>query len=148
MRGHFIIWHGFRFNAGTMRNFLLVIISLGFFAICNFAHAQGSFGYTNNDFGSTSFGFGFASVPRYTAPAKYDPRLDPALVRAASIADQRAGNHSTARCWHSVKDALVDAGAVRSRPTTAYASQAGDELMKQHGFVRLTDDGDPMALAS
>jgi hypothetical protein len=120
-----------------MRYFLLATISFAFLAFCNFASAQGAFGYSNETGFSGGFGYGYVSIPRYTAPAKYDPRLDPALIRAAKIADQRSGNHSTARCWHSVKDALVDAGAVRSRPTTAYASEAGDELMKQDGFVRL-----------
>ncbi len=120
-----------------MRHLLLASISFAFLAFCNFASAQGSFGFGNESFGFNG-GFGFASIaPRYTAPAKYDPRLDPSLVRAAKIADQRAGNHSTAHCWHSVKDALVDAGAVHTRPTSAYASEAGDELVKQHGFVRL-----------
>ncbi|HWB59616.1 MAG TPA: hypothetical protein VG733_08990 [Chthoniobacteraceae bacterium] len=75
---------------------------------------------------------------RASAPAaKYDSHVDSTLVRAAKLADQRAGRHSTSRCWHFVKDALVDAGAVRTRPESAYAIQAGEELMKQEGFVRL-----------
>lgn len=107
-------------------------------AFCNFASAQGSFGMSgqNSAFGS-GFGFGFVSVPAYAPSAKFDPRIDPSLVRAAKIADQRSSRHSRLQCWHYVKDALVDAGAVRSRPVTAYASQAGEELVKQHGFVKL-----------
>ena len=119
-----------------MRKFLFVSITLSFLALCNFAKAQGSFGYSNSDTGFGG-GFGFSYVTHSAPPAKSDPRMDPALVRAAKFADQRAGRYSTARCWHFVKDALVEAGAVHSRPVTAYAIQAGDELMRQHGFVRL-----------
>jgi len=39
--------------------------------------------------------------------AKVDPRLDPKLMRAATIADERAHAHSKSRCWHYVKEALV-----------------------------------------
>lgn len=124
------------FNSAIMRKYVIVLISAAFVSLCNFAHAQGSFGYSNFDTGFDP-GFGFAYVPRSTPAAKYDPRIDPALVRAAKLADQRAGRHSMARCWHFVKDALVAAGAVRSRPETAYAIQAGEELMKKDGFVRL-----------
>jgi hypothetical protein len=116
-----------------MRRFLFLSLSLSFLALCNSASAQGSFGFENGFDG----GFGFAYITHTAPAAKYDPRVDPALVRAARLADQRAGRHSTARCWHFVKDALVDAGAVRSRPVSAYAIQAGDELVRQHGFVRL-----------
>src|SRR5579862_2169906 len=118
-----------------MRKILLITTSFAFISLCNFANAQGSFGYSNFD---TGFGssFGYASMPRSSEPAQYNPHMDPSLVRAAKLAEQRAGRHSTLRCWHFVKDALVASGAVRSRPETAYAIQAGEELMK-HGFVRL-----------
>lgn len=69
--------------------------------------------------------------------AKVDPRLDPKLSRAATIADERAHAHSKSRCWHYVKEALVASGAVTSRPTTALAKQAGDELVREHGFKQL-----------
>ena len=118
-----------------MRKFLFASIAFAFLSLCNFAHAQGSFGYSN---WNTGFGFGFAPIASsYAPPARYDSHIDPSLVRAAKLADARAGRHSTSRCWHFVKDALVAAGAVRTRPASAYAIQAGDELMKQHGFVRL-----------
>jgi hypothetical protein len=117
-----------------MQKFLFTAIALGFLSLCNFAHAQGSFGYSN---WNTSFGFGFAPAPSYAPPARYDSHVAPSLVKAAKLADQRAGRHSTSRCWHFVKDALVAAGAVRNRPESAYAIQAGDELMKQDGFVKL-----------
>src|SRR4051812_1341738 len=39
--------------------------------------------------------------------AKIDPKLDPKLVRAATIADERANAHSKSRCWRYVKEALL-----------------------------------------
>jgi hypothetical protein len=69
--------------------------------------------------------------------AKIDPHLDPKLSRAATIADERANAHSKSRCWHYVKEALLASGAVTSRPTTALAKQAGDELVRDFGFKKL-----------
>lgn len=69
--------------------------------------------------------------------AKVDPRLDPKLTRAASIADERAHAHSKSRCWHYVKEALLASGAVTSYPKTALAKQAGDELVRDFGFKKL-----------
>ena len=69
--------------------------------------------------------------------AKVDPRLDPKLSRAATIADERAHAHSKSRCWHYVKEALMASGVVTSRPTTALAKQAGDELVRDFGFKKL-----------
>ncbi len=69
--------------------------------------------------------------------AHVDPRLDPKLMRAASIADERAHARSKARCWHYVKEALVAAGAVTSYPRSAYARQAGEELVRFYGFRKL-----------
>jgi hypothetical protein len=69
--------------------------------------------------------------------AKTDPRLDPRLSRAATIADERAHAHSKSRCWRSVKEALVASGAVTSYPKTALAKQAGDELVRDYGFQKL-----------
>lgn len=70
--------------------------------------------------------------------AKIDPRLDPTLARAATIAQDRAHAHSKSRCWRYVKQALVAAGAVSSYPKTAYAKQAGDELTRTFGFTKLS----------
>jgi hypothetical protein len=127
-----------------MRKFLIAtILSLGFFALGQSADAQGSFGYSTwngSTFGGFSSGFGGGVVwtaPRSSAPAKFDARISPSLIKAAKIADSRAGAHSTLRCWHSVKAALVDAGVVSSTPTTAYANQAGQELVHNYGFVQL-----------
>ena len=70
--------------------------------------------------------------------AKIDPRLDPKLMRAASIADERAHAHSKSRCWHYVKEALLASGVIDSRPKTALAKQAGDELVRDYGFKKLS----------
>jgi hypothetical protein len=70
--------------------------------------------------------------------ARVDSRLDPRLLRAASIADDRAHASSKARCWHYVKEALVASGAVSSYPRSAYACQAGEELVQAYGFKKLS----------
>jgi hypothetical protein len=69
--------------------------------------------------------------------AKVDPRLDPGLTRAATLAEERANAHSQASCWHYVKHALFSAGVISSYPKTAFAAEAGDELMRSYGFKRL-----------
>lgn len=69
--------------------------------------------------------------------AKIDPRIDPKLTRAATLAQERANAHSGGRCWHYVKHALFSAGIISSYPKTAYAAEAGDELMRSYGFRRL-----------
>ncbi len=69
--------------------------------------------------------------------AKIDPRLDKRMVRAASIAQDRSHAHSKSRCWHYVKEALLAAGLVHSRPTSVYAKQAGEELVRSFGFKKL-----------
>ena len=79
----------------------------------------------------------YRKVPIVHPLAKVDPRLDPKLLRAASIADERAHARSKARCWRYVKAALVAAGAVTSYPRTHYARQAGEELARNYGFKKL-----------
>jgi hypothetical protein len=69
--------------------------------------------------------------------AKVDPRLDSRLARAATLAEERAHANSQASCWHYVKHALFSAGVISSYPKTAYAAEAGDELMRSYGFKRL-----------
>ena len=69
--------------------------------------------------------------------AHVDLRLDPKLMRAATIAEERANAHSHSRCWHYVKNALLAAGVVNSYPKTAYAIDAGQELVRNYGFMRL-----------
>lgn len=70
--------------------------------------------------------------------AYVDPRIDPKLLRAASIAQERASARTHYRCWQYVKQALVAAGVVGSYPTTAYAAEAGQELAQKYGFQRLS----------
>lgn len=69
--------------------------------------------------------------------AKVDPKMNPTMMRAATIAQERAYAHSKSRCWRYVKEALLAAGAVSSYPKTALAKQAGDELMRDYGFKKL-----------
>ena len=69
--------------------------------------------------------------------AAVDPRLDPRLRRAATIAQERANARSRSRCWQYVKTALVESGVINSYPKTNYATQAGDELVQSYGFKRL-----------
>ena len=76
--------------------------------------------------------------PLRHASASVDPRIDPTLVRAATIAQERSSARTKARCWRYVKQALYDAGAVGSYPTTNYACQAGEELSRKFGFSKLS----------
>src|SRR5439155_207336 len=69
--------------------------------------------------------------------AKLDANIDPKLRRAATIAEERAHAHSLSKCWRFVKEALVAAGVVKSRPQTTLAKQAGQELMNNYGFKKL-----------
>ena len=70
-------------------------------------------------------------------PFAGDSKIDPKLRRAATIAEERARAHSLSKCWHYVKEALVAAGVVRSRPQTTLAKQAGQELVNNYGFKKL-----------
>jgi hypothetical protein len=63
----------------------------------------------------------------------YDTRM----LRAAEIASARAYAHSHGSCWHYVKNALLDAGVVDSRPKTAYAREAAYELTNDYGFRKI-----------
>jgi hypothetical protein len=77
------------------------------------------------------------NVPIVHPDARVDERLDPRLRRAATIAQERANARSKSRCWRYVKEALVASGVIKSYPKTNYASQAGDELVRDYGFKRL-----------
>ncbi len=76
--------------------------------------------------------------------AKIDRHIDPKLLRAASIAQDRAHAHSRSRCWHYVKDALLASGVVSQRPKSEYARDAGAELVRSFGFKKLAVS-DPFA---
>jgi len=69
----------------------------------------------------------------HAAQFKYDRRM----IRAAEIAASRAYAKPTWRCWHFVKDALLDSGVIASRPVSPWAKQAGDELCSKFGFRKL-----------
>jgi hypothetical protein len=69
--------------------------------------------------------------------AKADPSISSKLMRAATIAEERANAHSREQCWHYVKEALVASGAVNSYPKTVNAKDAGKELVSTFGFKRL-----------
>src|SRR5436853_5963649 len=64
--------------------------------------------------------------------AKLDRHLDPKLMQAATIAQERANAHSRSLCWRYVKQALVASGAVNSYPKSAYAKDAGQELVQNY----------------
>lgn len=78
-----------------------------------------------------------ADLSAVLGPKSSSFRYDSRMLRAAEIAQQRARAHSTSRCWHYVKDALVAANVVSSRPETAYAKQAASELTNKYGFKKL-----------
>ncbi len=66
-------------------------------------------------------------------------RYDKRMIRAAEIASARARSHSTSKCWRYVKNALLAANAVESRPVTIYAKQAAAELTANHGFKKIRE---------
>jgi hypothetical protein len=59
------------------------------------------------------------------------------MIKAGTIAEHRALPHGTNFCWRYVKEALLAAGSVTSYPKTAYAREAGRELVENYGFVKL-----------
>lgn len=69
--------------------------------------------------------------------APENPAISPALVKAATVAQERAHARSKSKCWRYVKQALLAAGAVDSYPKTALAKQAGTELVNDYGFQKL-----------
>ena len=69
--------------------------------------------------------------------AKIDPKIDPKLRRAATIAQERARASTRRRCWRYVKEALLASGVIDSYPKTVYAKEAGDELVRSFGFKKL-----------
>ncbi len=71
-------------------------------------------------------------------PRSADYRYDPRMLRAAQIAQLRARPQMTWHCWKYVKDALLAADLVASRPTSAWAKDAGAELCGKFGFRKLS----------
>jgi len=103
------------------------------------APSRSRFYYSNFDgsVGSARIMRHYWNIPVIHPDASVDSRLDPRLRRAATIAQDRASAQSKARCWHAVKEALVASGVIDSYPKTNYASEAGEELVRNYGFKRL-----------
>jgi hypothetical protein len=71
-------------------------------------------------------------------PKSGNLQYDPRMIRAAEIARKRAHPHMTWHCWAYVKDALLAANLVQSRPTSGWAREAGDELCTKYGFKKIS----------
>ena len=107
-------------------------------AALNFSAPKPKFGYTDASGKIQSVEIVDKYYPKkIVQPFAGDPKIDPKLRRAATIAEERARAHSLSKCWHYVKEALVAAGVVRSRPETTLAKQAGQELVNSYGFKKL-----------
>jgi hypothetical protein len=106
------------------------------------------------------FVFSLPAFARAESPSLYNPKaaqkIDPAqqsifgpqsgkfrydkrMIKAAEIASARARSRSTSKCWRYVKNALLAANAVESRPVTIYAKQAAAELSEKHGFKKIRE---------
>ncbi len=130
----------------------LIVVIVGSFLTANGVHAA-RLSSTHSQFTFRDANGKDETIPvesnyypkKITSPVtKLDRRLDPRLLRAASVAEERAHAHSREQCWRYVKDALLAAGVVSSRPKTLLAKEAGDELTRNYGFTRLSIN-DPYA---
>ena len=128
------------------RTFVLSILAAGYFALFVFPlRGEGlqksteKFVYRDNSGRVTAVKVihHYRTNPIVHPFAKIDPRLDPKLAHAATLAEERSNAHSKGACWHYVKHALVSSGIIDSYPKTAYAAEAGEELMRSYGFKRL-----------
>ena len=72
-------------------------------------------------------------------PASKGLRYDARMLRAVKLAQDRAHEQTTWHCWAYVKNALLAANVVSSRPTTPYARQAGEELERHFGFKKIRE---------
>jgi hypothetical protein len=107
-------------------------------AALNFSSPKPKFGYTDASGKKQSIEVVDKYYPKkMVQPFGNDSKIDPKLRRAATIAEERARAHSLSKCWHYVKEALVAAGVVKSRPQTTLAKQAGQELVNNYGFKKL-----------
>jgi hypothetical protein len=70
--------------------------------------------------------------------AKVDRHIDRKLMQAATIAQERAHAHSRSLCWHYVKEALLAAGVIDSRPKSEFAKDAAQDLVSNYGFKKLS----------
>ena len=107
-------------------------------AALNFSAPKPKFGFTDATGKKQSIEIVDKYYPKkIVQPFGNDSKIDPKLRRAATIAEERARAHSLSKCWHYVKEALVAAGVVKSRPQTTLAKQAGQELVNNYGFKKL-----------
>ena len=126
-----------------MRRFILFLFGVSLIAVSE-VRSEGLL-YSKDKFYYRTPEGGIASariIRHYRVPvlhpdATVDSRLDPRLCRAATIAEERANARPIARCWRYVKEALLAAGVINSYPTSNYAAEAGDELVRNYGFTRL-----------
>ena len=90
----------------------------------------------------------FLSVPVLATPRAKSPTLrhlppavslnyDVHMQAATRIANSNAHRHSQRHCWRAVKNALVKARVVSTRPTSRYAKRAGYELQRKYAFKKL-----------
>ncbi len=70
--------------------------------------------------------------------ATIDRHIDPKLMQAATIAQERAHAHSRSMCWHYVKEALLASGVIDSRPQSELAKDAAQDLVSNYGFKKLS----------
>ena len=112
----------------------LILFVLAFFAPA-FAHA----GAKDSLYNAKTAQKIDPSMQSLLGPQSGKFRYDQRMLRAAEIAAGRAKKHSTSRCWHYVKDALMAANMVETRPVTAYAKQAAAELTQNHGFKKISE---------
>ena len=70
--------------------------------------------------------------------ATIDRHIDPKLMQAATIAQERAHAHSRSLCWHYVKEALLASGVIDSRPKSEFAKDAAQDLVSNYGFKKLS----------
>ena len=123
----------------------LIVITLACAAFCprpaaalGFSAPKPQFAYTDTSGKKQSVDVVEKYYPKkIVQPFTGDSKIDPKLRRAATIAEERAHAHSLKKCWQFVKEALVAAGVVKSRPQTPLAKQAGQELVNNYGFKKL-----------
>lgn len=134
------------YTTRVQRFFFLAFLSLfGLLSTTISARSEGlaksrtRFYYSNFDgsVGSARIIRHYYRIPVGHPDAPIDTRLDPRLRKAASIAKERANARSKSRCWQYVKTALMDAGVINSYPKSSYATQAGEELVRNYGFKKL-----------
>jgi len=73
----------------------------------------------------------------FFAPKFEKEASDDRMLEAVEIATLSARRHSHRHCWRAVKDALLEANVVPSRPTSKYAWQAAEELEQKFSFKKL-----------